>query len=246
MKKKEWRQLIKQIYFDSILPKLGSRRKYFHPFEWHEYILEYDEILGAMRFLRFIELNFSEDDELTNYFTIDYLKRILNAVESAINLDERLIVDSGILETIEKYFEEIIEQTEIDDFPEQDINALRESGSVNPKRELRQILFRIKKERTRNKYNDNIKFTFELKHSKEKIEKRRKQLDSENSKPKRSIFKGLGNITRGTILTVVDFSLLIGAWSIPLSNETTSVGAVVSITTGIGDIMTGIGDFRGE
>ena len=133
MKKKEWRELMKQIYFDSILPKLGSKRKYFHPFEWHEYIHEYDEILSAMRFIRFVEMNFNEDDELTNYFNIDYLKRILNSVERAINLDERLIIDTGISETIEKYFEEIIEQTDINDFPEQDLNALRESGSLKSK-----------------------------------------------------------------------------------------------------------------
>jgi len=205
MKKKEWRELIKQIYFDSILPKLGSKRKYFHPFEWHEYIHEYDEILRGMRFLRFVEYNFNEDEELTNYFTIDYLKRILNSIERAINLDERLVIDSGISETIEKYFEEIIEQTDINDFPELDLNALRESGSLNPKRELRHILFSIKKERNRNKYNDDIKFTFELKHSKEKIEKKKKQLELDSNKPKRNIFKGLGNITRGSILTVVDF-----------------------------------------
>jgi propanediol dehydratase large subunit len=37
-----------------------------------------------------------------------------------------------------------------------------------------------------------------------------------------------------------------GVWSDPLPVETTSVGEVVSATSGIGMIFTGIGELRGE
>lgn len=248
MNKKEWRKFIKQIYYDSLLSKLSETRKHFHPFEFHESAHEYERILRAMRALRFIESNFQDKDELTKYFTSEYLKQILSSIENGLSLNERYIIDTGISEVIEKYFDEILEGIEIKDFPRADITALRESGSNSPKRELQFSITRIKKERRISYESKNKKFSYDVKYSKEKISERKERIsDSDNKeKPKKRIFKGLGNITRGSILTFVDVSLLMGAWTIPFSPETTSVGAVVSITTGIGDIMSGVGEFRGE
>lgn len=248
MTKKEWRKFIKQIYYDSLLSKLSKTRKHFHPFEFHESSHEYEQILRAMRTLRFIESNFQDNDELTKYFTPEYLKQILNAIESGLRLNERYLIDTGISEVIEKYFDEILAGIEIKDFPKADLTALRESGSVSPKSELQFSITRIKKERTFSYESKNKRFSYDIKYSKERITEQKEQISNSNDKdkPKKRIFKGLGNITRGSILTFVDVSLLMGAWTIPLSPETTSVGAVVSITTGIGDIMSGVGEFRGE
>jgi hypothetical protein len=59
-------------------------------------------------------------------------------------------------------------------------------------------------------------------------------------------FKGLGSLCRGTVLTAVDITLLGGMWALPLSPDTTIVGSVASIATGLGDIAIGIGEFRDE
>ncbi len=48
------------------------------------------------------------------------------------------------------------------------------------------------------------------------------------------------------MLTIVDTTLIAGMWTIPLPLETKTVGAIVSITSGIGSILTGYGELRGE
>ena len=63
---------------------------------------------------------------------------------------------------------------------------------------------------------------------------------------RRKVFKGVGGIAQGALLTAVDVSLLAGWWALPLGPETAKVGSVVSIVTGIGTIMAGVGDLRGE
>ncbi|MFO7737153.1 MAG: hypothetical protein R6V46_01640 [Desulfatiglandaceae bacterium] len=56
----------------------------------------------------------------------------------------------------------------------------------------------------------------------------------------------VGGICRGAFLTGVDVDLLAGSRPVPLAPDTTKVGVVASITTGIGDIMIAVGGLRGE
>ena len=48
------------------------------------------------------------------------------------------------------------------------------------------------------------------------------------------------------LMAITNITLAAGVWIVPLPAETTSVGAVVSATSGIGMIFTGIGELRGE
>ena len=60
------------------------------------------------------------------------------------------------------------------------------------------------------------------------------------------MLKGLGGIFRGALLTIVDATLILGLRGIPLPSENKTGGAEGSITTGIGSILTGCGELRGE
>jgi len=47
-------------------------------------------------------------------------------------------------------------------------------------------------------------------------------------------------------MTLADVGLAVGAFPFPVSPETQSWGALASITAGVGSVMNGIGDLRGE
>jgi hypothetical protein len=170
-------------------------------------------------------------------------------LSEGLNLNRRFVVETGIAEVIEEFFEEIVDGMDPSDIPEQDIEALRISGSTNPINELHLSMIRLKKKREvimrRNK-EGSISVT--VKQCEERVQRRKEQVKESNSNrpPKKRIFKGLGSICKGSMLTVVDVSLVAGMWPLGLSVETTTVGAVVSITTGLGDILNGVGEMRGE
>jgi hypothetical protein len=250
MTKEEWRQLVKEIYYQSIEPKFRRHMKHFHPFELYErYPYDVQRIIKALRVIRFINENFDDEDDLTNAFTKEYLESVFNDLENGISLNNRLILDTEIVPIIEEFFDEICSLMEADDLPEQDYEALRQSGSRDPKSEIQLSILKIKHKREIIvKRNKERSLYYRVKESKEIVKEKKSRIKESNSNqpPKRKIFKGIGSIAKGTLLTTVDATLIAGVWSLPLSTETTSVGAVVSITTGLGDIFNGVGEIRGE
>lgn len=163
----------------------------------------------------------------------------------------RLLVDTGVIEVIEQYAEEIAEGMDVGDMPEEDINAIRLSGSTDPRRECQLLIRRTKREiKFRVSRSGRVSFAVELSHTKQEIERNTGAAQGprkSNAEPrKRRLFKGVGGVAQGALLTAVDVSLLVGWWSIPVGAETATVGSLVSIVTGIGTVMTGVGDLRGE
>jgi len=159
------------------------------------------------------------------------------------------VLNSGIDDVIEEFFDEIADGMEVSDMPEQDFQALLEAGSQNPKSEIQLTMVRIKKRKKRIYFNNKeSSIRYSLKESERIVIKRKEEIKecNSNNPPRKKIFKGLGGICRGAILTGVDIALMAGWWPIPLSPDTTTVGSVVSLTTGIGDIMIAIGELRGE
>lgn len=251
MTKEEWKEMVKEIYYQSIEPKFRRRLKHFHPFEFYEkYPYDIHRIIKAIRVLKFIDENFDDDDDLTTAFNKDYLHNLLNDLESGLSLNNRLVVETGVVDVIEEYFDEITSYMDVDDLPEQDLEALRQAGSRNPKAELQLSMLRIKHKKEiiiKRKSNHSLRYT--VKDSKEIISNKQSEIKESNSNqpPKRKIFKGIGSIAKGALLTTVDATLMVGIWApLPLSVEATTVGAVVSITTGLGDILNGVGEIRGE
>lgn len=59
-------------------------------------------------------------------------------------------------------------------------------------------------------------------------------------------FKGFGQIEQGAAMSLADVGLAAGCFHFPVSAETQTWGALTSITAGIGTIMNGAGDLRGE
>jgi hypothetical protein len=59
-------------------------------------------------------------------------------------------------------------------------------------------------------------------------------------------FKALGQICQGAAFSIANIFLAIGLLPFPVSPETTTWGAMVSTTSGVGMILTGMGDLRNE
>lgn len=251
MTKDEWKELIKSINNQIIGPKLQKIIRRYHPFERFEnFPFGNRGIYKASWTIKFINENFDDEDDLTKAFNIEYLDNTLDNIKWSVEYSNRLVLKTGVSDVVEEFWDEIVDGMDISDIPDIDFEALREAGSINPKSEIHISMVRTKKWKKSIRYNSKeSSIQYSLKKSEAIIEKKKevlKECNSKNPPTKRKIIKGLGGICRGTILTSVDIGLLAGIWPVPLSPDTTTVGAVASIATGIGDIIIAVGELRGE
>jgi len=248
MEKEEWLNFLKGIYHQYIGPKFHKiSRKRLHPFELEYYI---DPLFSASRSIRFIENNFAEDDNLYESFQPQFLEEILDDLERGLKSSNNDLIETELIDVIDEFFDEIVDGMDISDIPEVDFNALLEAGSQDPKSEIQLSIVRIKNRKEKLYYkhkNDSIKYC--LKESERIVIKRKEKLKESNSNnpPKKRIFKGLGYICRGAILNAVDIGIMAGGWpwQIQISPDI-KYGSIISIATGLGDILIGVGEIRGE
>lgn len=77
-----------------------------------------DELSKAIRAIRLIR-EYAEDDETINRsFTPEMLNRTLSRVEQGTRFNNRIIVETEIVDIIQDYFGEIVEGMKVNSFPE--------------------------------------------------------------------------------------------------------------------------------
>ncbi|MBP7997941.1 MAG: hypothetical protein V9G20_23920 [Candidatus Promineifilaceae bacterium] len=259
MDKTEYEEFVGYIYHEHIENRLARIRSRIMRHRLDDELQHHiDELSKAIRAIRLIR-EYAEDDETINRsFTPEMLDRTLSRVEQGTRFNNRIIVETEIVDIIQDYFGEIVEGMKVDHFPKEDFEILRQSGSVDPHREVVAMihLVRSRKERFIQE-SRNVRFSQRLKQTLEHIEEIRKALPKEshpkqnepgikNNVVKRATLKGIGSIAQGAMLTITDLTLAAGWWNVSLPIETTTVGAVVSATTGVGMILSGVGELRGE
>jgi hypothetical protein len=177
MTKDEWKDLVKGICNQKILPKLRQIHRKYHPFEFHERFQFGDRgIYKSSRTIRFIEDNFEDDDDLSRVFNKEYLGNTLDNLRWGVESSNRLVLKTGISDVIEEFFEEIVDGMEISDIPDVDFDALREAGSQDPKSEILISMIRTKKLKKTIRYNSNEStMRYSLQES-EKVVVRRKEV----------------------------------------------------------------------
>lgn len=255
MKKSTWRNYIRDVYHQEIESKLRRARKRLHPMEFHH---DNDQIYRASRTIRYIEQIESDDANVCNVLTRQHIRSTLEDVRSVHHgVNEYALRDSGIVDVLEVHMTEIMSELEVSDLPREDIEALRRAGSADPKAELR---FRIRRIQAyyaqEQRRRERMSLASAISEASQQLDRKIEELSDSDPKPsnkatkepevKKKWFKGIGSIARGTVLTGVDVSLLAGWWSLPLAPDTTIVGGVASIATGLGDIAIGVGELRGE
>jgi len=248
MTKDEWRQLVAHIFRQSIAPRLVRRRlRRFHPFEFfEEYPWDLERLTRAMKAVRFIEDYFDDEDELSEAVTLQFLSNTLDSLADGLKWTDRFVAETKVADAIQSHFDVIVDGMDASDLPDEDFEILRFSGSHDPRSELSLLVDRIKREKEAVvRRHGEAGFSASIREVRERVVKRKEELTSNQAVKKRP-FKGLGGIFQGVMLTIVNSTLVIGMWPVPLPVETKTVGAVVSITSGIGSILTGYGEWRGE
>ncbi len=252
MTKDEWRRLVGHIYNRSISPAFARRVRRLDPFEFFErYPWGVNRLTRAAQALRFIEDYFDDDDDLTKSLTPSFLTELLDSLAEGLRWNERLVVETGVSDAIQSHFAEIVDGMDADDMPEEDLSVMRLSGAADPREELSLLVERVKREKELIlKRHSEGGFSLSLRTTRERVEEKKKGVpsgrESDEEGPKKRWLKGLGGIFQGAMLTIVDATLVAGVWTVPVPLETKTVGAVVSMTSGIGSILTGLGDLRGE
>lgn len=253
----DYEEFIKYIYQEYIERRLDKHTiKQWHQMEDPRYYV--DRLLRTMQAVRFIREYVDCDHDIGRLFTPAMITRIFEDARSGSYENQRLLIDTGIADIIQDYFGEIVDGMTVDHFPKEDFDILRQSGSQDPHLEITAIVHLIKsrKEQLLWRNNDNVRFSHRLEQVTKEIEKILASLPKEppehdekqDKQPavNRAIFKGVGSIIQGTLMTITNITLAAGVWNVPLPAETTTVGAVVSATSGIGMIFTGIGELLGE
>lgn len=252
MTKEEWRGMVRHIVASRVHPR---RRHPRHPLEYDTWY-ETWRLARVMRVLRLIDELVDDDQDVIEVFQPAFLARILKDLEDGVQHGDRMAHETGLLPGIEEYYPEIVEGMDVDDLPAEDLAVMRHLGSQEPREEL-QGLMGILKFRNRgdvSRRQRNVELRGGLREGKERVAEKRHELSTraeqgEGQQPgpiTRRWFKGLGSMCQGAALTIVDAGLVLGLWPFDVQPETRTVGAVVSITTGLGTILSGVGELRGE
>ncbi|MEM6978423.1 MAG: hypothetical protein AAF539_02065 [Planctomycetota bacterium] len=207
-----------------------------------------------MKTIRYIESSLREDQDLTDVFSNEHLDRLLYDLLAGLRTVDRLVVQTGIADEIQNHYESIVERLEQTDFPEADVQLLRDLGFETPEKELVLMIHQAKRPcRVSDRPNDgpSLDYSHAVRTSIETLEGRHRLKNSgedtqKAEKPKRKGLKGLGPICKGSAITIVDVGLLGGFWNGGGPAEAIRVGATVSIAAGLNDILRGAGELRGE
>ena len=252
-----YEEFIKHIYYEHIEKRLAPwKRRHWHHLDDLGY--EITGLTRSLRAIRFLQDYAESDEGLGGVFTPETLKNVVERVKYGVQNNNRIVVDTGVADVLQDYLKEIVEGMTAEHFPQADLDALRESGSSDARREIVAMVYLMKSRKEDwIRFRNDYRFSRRLEQAREEVERVAATLPKElpnaeeqrNDRPvtvKRAVFKGIGSIGQGALLTLTDVSLLAGMWGTSISAEQTTVGAVISITSGIEMILTGVGELRGE
>jgi hypothetical protein len=217
-----------------------------------------DQAVRSAQVFRFIETHCDDDQDAYTTFTIERLKHAVSETRYSVEFRNRVVGEAGFLDACESHTREIAAGLAPDHLPDADKDLLREIGSPNPEVELRALVYLAKSslETSDRQFRDRG-----LKQELRDLEERLKTADAEfethvnakEEKPSQEIpkkprrwFKALGQISQGAAISIANVALAIGALKFPVSPETQTWGAVASVATGIGTVLSGVGDLRNE
>jgi len=252
----EYKEFLKYIFDEYIQPRIHRIGHYWYPEmnrHWHD---EWRGLKRAVDLINYIDSHCDDQNDIYRTFTLERLRKAVDEVEYSVHWNNRLAEEAGFLDAFDSHYNEIIQGLNIELFPESELEILQEFGAKDPKSKLRGIIYLLK---TRNKDKCNYNNETSISNQLNKIVKRLdeaesafKETDKDSSekedRPRKSRrwFKGLGQIGQGAALSIGDIALAAGMLKFPVSPETQTWGALVSATTGVGMILNGVGELRGE
>lgn len=257
--REEYHQFLLDLYRQSIAPRLSRKTVAAELTRWYA---ERDQLFTALRNLRAAEhrLDALDPNELpadarraANTALREAAPRVLDSVRTS----NRLLVDNELAEILEESFDLVVDGMDAQEFPREDFEALAQSGSADPRGELTSIVYRLKAQKSQiPRRSANSSFAEQL----QRIEQGLQQLDErirdlsertpvqpesapEDKRTKRRRFKILSGLGAGSTLCLMDGFLGHAVAHIDLI---LGVTVAQSIVGGLGNMLTGLGEFRGE
>jgi hypothetical protein len=251
---KEYKKFMVYLYNEYVRPGSRTFRTRFHHEHWElQWGWKWERLVSASNLLRYINHQCRGEDEIYHTITRERIAQLPYEIRYGARMNRRMLEDSGFMEAIDAYYDEIVGGMKLEHMPPQEIEVMRELGSSEPEAELSALIYIVKSRcKSKHSYNQEVKVSNQLKNLEDKLEQQEKELkelkDDAEIQPKKSKrwFKGLGQIAHGSALSIANIGLAMGAITIPVASETAGWGAIVSSITGVGMVLNGVGEFRGE
>lgn len=247
-----------EYYVRLRLPQVRYRfRRGMHD-EWNYHLAQAE---SAAHVLRYIESHCGDDDDVYQTFTVKRLGRVVDDTRSSLQFSNRVTEEAGFLDAIDAHTERVFVGLRVEDLPEVDRDVLREMGSPHPAVDARVLVARAKDQKeTMLRWQREVSVREQLREAERRLEQvarefqeynKSRELDKptvseERPKKSRRWFKGLGQIGQGAALSIANVALVIGVLHVPVSPETQTWGAIASVATGVGTILSGVGDLHNE
>lgn len=258
MTEPEYREFLSFLFERYVRPRIARvRHRYRHHFE-DAFAYHLDHAIRSAQLFRFVENYCHDDEDVYTTFTMQRLKNAVSKTRYGVEFSNRVVDETGFLDACESYTSEIAEDLAAVYLPDTDKDVLREIGSPNPEVELRALAYLAKSwlEISDQQFRDKS-LRQELRDAEERLKRADAEfethLKAKEEKPSQEIpkkprrwFKALGQIGQGAAISIANVALAVGALKFPVSSETQTWGAMASVATGIGTVLSGVGDLRNE
>lgn len=254
----EYQEFLAFLYDRYVRHRLPRLRRSYERHMIEECMYHLDQAQRAIHVTRFIEAYCEDDTEIYRTFTHARLTRVVSETYSSLAFGNRVIEEAGFLDAFEAHADDILSGLDVQHLPEAEREIMRNTGSSDPDAELRSLVLSAKalRYKLRRSYREasirqRLKQAEELTKEATTQFEIRVQVQGEMATEDRPVksrkwFKGVGQIAQGATLSIADVALAAGALNFPVSPETQTWGAVVSVATGIATIINGVGDLMGE
>ncbi len=253
----EYREFMAVLVRRHVQPKLPRLQRHFHHHmmeEWHYHL---DQVERSVRIFRFIEDNCDDGEDIYDTISPTRVGRAVSETKYSLDFSNRTLEESGFLDAFEPHMRDILDGLRPEHLPLVDQEVIRNTGSPDAEAELAELVHRARAYRRRaERMAQEVSTRQQLRQVAEQITRIQKefeeftssQSDQSREPPKkpRAWFKGFGQIGQGAALSIANVALAVGVIQFPVSPETRTWGALASVATGIGTVLSGVGALRNE
>ena len=251
MSDRDYQAFLEYLFETYVRPRLWRVSEHNHKFISHRSGHYRENMRKTYEMLRFIERRYGKGETPDWDFRAERLHDVIEKIRNELRYAIRILEDAGYRDAVDDHFSEIVAGMTMEHMPAEEIAVMKSLGSDDPDRDLRAVMYmlRIRYSNPRREFRPvTSSLDRGVKELDQSIEEKAENKDDEFpkvSRPRRW-WKGCGQIAQGCILSVANVGIALNAVDLPVSDETRTWGSIVSVTTGVGLIMSGVGDLRGE
>lgn len=212
------------------------------------------ELKSTAVLLRYLDNYCDTEREIYDTITRQKIWQLVGGVLRGHEFNMELLKDSGFSALMDENYALIVAGMKIEHMPEKELEIMQSLGSVTPKSELSSLMQEVKT--STEKSNElALKNSYQQEKISNTLRKIKLELEDQvlehtgnmvkPEQPKRW-FKGLGKIAQGSALSIANIGLALGAIPVPASPETAGWGSIISSVSGVGMVIDGFGELRGE